>query len=73
LKRLRRENAELRGVNESVPAFFAAELRRPQQRSGTCIDKHNACSASGPIRQALNEWRGPIASSTYRAACRGRP
>ncbi len=36
LKRLRRENAELRRANEilkSASAFFAAELDRPQQRS----------------------------------------
>jgi transposase len=36
LKRLRRENAELRRANEilkSASAFFAAELDRPQPRS----------------------------------------
>jgi transposase len=36
LKRLRRENAELRRANEilkAASAFFAAELDRPQQRS----------------------------------------
>jgi transposase len=36
IKRLRRENAELRRANEilkSASAFFAAELDRPQQRS----------------------------------------
>jgi transposase len=36
LKRLRRENAELRRANEilkSASAFFAAELDRPQHRS----------------------------------------
>lgn len=36
LKRLRRENAELRRANEILKAastFFAAELDRPQQRS----------------------------------------
>jgi transposase len=36
LKRLRRENAELRRANEilkSASAFFAAELDRPQTRS----------------------------------------
>jgi transposase len=36
LKRLRRENAELRRANEilkTASAFFAAELDRPQQRS----------------------------------------
>ncbi len=36
LKRLRRENAELRRANDilkSASAFFAAELDRPQQRS----------------------------------------
>jgi len=36
LKRLRRENAELRRANEifkSASAFFAAELDRPQSRS----------------------------------------
>ena len=36
LKRLRRENAELRWANEilkAASAFFAAELDRPQQRS----------------------------------------
>lgn len=36
LRRLRRENAELRRANEilkSASAFFAAELDRPQQRS----------------------------------------
>ena len=35
IKRLRRENAELRRANEilkSASAFFAAELDRPQQR-----------------------------------------
>jgi transposase len=36
MKRLRRENAELRRANEilkAASAFFAAELDRPQQRS----------------------------------------
>jgi transposase len=36
VKRLRRENAELRRANEilkAASAFFAAELDRPQQRS----------------------------------------
>jgi len=36
IKRLRRENAELRRANEilkAASAFFAAELDRPQQRS----------------------------------------
>jgi transposase len=36
IKRLRRENAELRRANEILKAassFFAAELDRPQQRS----------------------------------------
>jgi transposase len=36
LKRLRRENAELRRANEilkAASAFFAAELDRPQRRS----------------------------------------
>jgi transposase len=36
LRRLRRENAELRRANEilkAASAFFAAELDRPQQRS----------------------------------------
>jgi transposase len=36
IKRLRRENAELRRANEilkAAAAFFGAELDRPQQRS----------------------------------------
>jgi transposase len=36
IKRLRRENAELRRANEilkAASAFFAAELDRPHQRS----------------------------------------
>ncbi len=49
LRRLRRENAELRRANEilkAASAFFAAELDRPHRFSGTSSTRIRRCSAA---------------------------
>ena len=75
LKRLRRENAELRRANEilqSASAFFAA-ARPATATLVTYIDEHKHPFDVEPICQALTSFGWPIASSTYRAACRRLP
>jgi putative transposase len=70
LRRLRRENAELRRANEIVKlasAFFAAEL----DRTATVIDyidAHRDRFGVEPICRVLRQAGAPIAPSTYWAA-----
>ena len=82
IKRLKRENAELRRANEilkAASAFFAAELDRPQQSLVRFIDEHKARAGGGlgwgvePICTVLSEHGCPIAPSTYYDAPAGLP
>ena len=68
IKRLKRENFELRRANEILKVastFFAAELDRPQRYSWVFIESHNQTFGVVPICSVLSEHGCPIAPSTY--------
>lgn len=73
IRRLRRENAELRRANEilkAASAFFAAELDRPQQRFVKFVDTHRTVFTVESICRVLTEHGWPIASSADESAAR---
>ncbi|WP_446220646.1 IS3 family transposase [Micromonospora sp. IBHARD004] len=76
LKRLRRENAELRRANEILKAASGFLRGRARPATGTLvrfIDEHKQVFGVEPICRALSEHGWQIAASTYRAACRRTP
>ena len=68
IKRLKRENAELRRANEilkAASAFFAAELDRPQRARDVHRRAPGAAFGVEPICRVLTEHGCTIAPSTY--------
>ncbi|MFI6631485.1 IS3 family transposase [Nonomuraea fuscirosea] len=75
LKRLRRENAELRRANEILKAasgFLRGRARPATHALVTFIDQHAGVFGVEPICRVLTEHGCPISTSTYYAA-KNRP
>ncbi|MEV0597668.1 IS3 family transposase [Nonomuraea cavernae] len=76
LKRLRRENAELRRANEILKAasgFLRGRARPAAHALVTFIDQHAGVFGVEPICRVLTEHGCPISTSTYYAAKRRPP